>query len=204
MRFVSIRPSPGARALLDEPANRIDVPAWMVREIRAGLRRLRARGHRLGPTPVAPIGTATGSFTTMSQALLAQESLGAKLQGMPWLRGIGITSAGGPGSTLGDDGYALKVNVQSDAARALVPMEVMGVMVFTDVVGDIRPLSSTKAGAFSISEWLAGKRDQLRSAERRGSSGALGGGVGAAVGLLLLGASAYVLLDMWIGKRAGR
>ena len=137
-----------------------------------------------------------GSFTTESQARLAQESLGTKLRGMPWLRGIGIVS--------GDDGYALKVNVQSDAARALVPKEVMGVMVFTDVVGDIRPLSSTKAGAFSISEWLAGKRDQLRSAERRGSSGALGGGVGAAVGLLLLGASAYVLLDMWIGKRAGR
>ena len=176
------------------------------------------------------LGTATGSFTTESQARLAQESLGTKLRGMPWLRGIGIVS--------GDDGYALKVNVQSDAARALVPKEVMGVMVFTDVVGDIRALSSagymqadgpphqwvaagtdwagdhsaeelkefigTKAGAFSISEWLAGKRDQLRSAERRGSSGALGGGVGAAVGLLLLGASAYVLLDMWIGKRAGR
>ena len=80
------------------------------------------------------LGTATGSFTTESQARLAQESLGTKLRGMPWLRGIGIVS--------GDDGYALKVNVQSDAARALVPKEVMGVMVFTDVVGDIRALSS--------------------------------------------------------------
>jgi len=79
-------------------------------------------------------------MASLAAAQAAKDNLRQKLQGQPWLRGIGLTQS----KCMGPDPYEVQVNVDStETLRALLacdqtPRSWMGVPVQYSVVGDIK------------------------------------------------------------------
>lgn len=69
---------------------------------------------------------------TLDEAHTAKAALRLLLGRMHGLRGLGITRE--------DGGYAVKVIVDREAPRDLIPGDVDGVPVVVDVAGEITPL----------------------------------------------------------------
>lgn len=69
----------------------------------------------------------------LEAARAAKAELLDELAGVEGIAGVGIAPA--PGG-----GYELKVDLRTDDASWVLPAEVSGVPVRTEVVGDIRPL----------------------------------------------------------------
>lgn len=71
----------------------------------------------------------------VNKAEQAQDKLGMRIGGMPWLQGIAVLS-----DAVGS--HYLRVNVQamSDEVAKAVPREVEGVPVVVQAIGKLRPL----------------------------------------------------------------
>ncbi len=84
-------------------------------------------------------------MATLAAARAAKVSLGARLAGQSWLRGVGITQT----KCMGPDPYELQVNVDSRASYdqlqscSLVPKTWMGVPITFSIVGNIRAVGDT-------------------------------------------------------------
>jgi hypothetical protein len=68
----------------------------------------------------------------LEQARAAQSKLASMLAGIGELGGIGIT--------LVDGGYGLRVNLTAEVAADAIPLDVDGIPVVVELVGEIRPL----------------------------------------------------------------
>jgi hypothetical protein len=75
--------------------------------------------------------------TDRAAARAAKTTLAGHLSAQPGVVGIGLARR--------DSGYVVKVDVADAAAAGLVPRDVDGVRVVTEVVGVIRPLRSRTA-----------------------------------------------------------
>ena len=71
-------------------------------------------------------------MASLAEARAAKEKVGELLGDHPDVRGVGIARA--------DGSFGLKVNVSSARSITLVPVDVDGVPVLVEVVGDVRSL----------------------------------------------------------------
>jgi len=69
---------------------------------------------------------------SLTEARAAKEKVLAQLGGLPELRGVGI-------ALLADD-YAVRVNLSKEIGGHVIPVEVDGVPILVEIVGDIGSL----------------------------------------------------------------
>ncbi len=77
-------------------------------------------------------------MATLAAAQAAKMGLRQRLQGQPWLRGIGITQL----KCMGPDPYEIQVNIDTMASASLVPRSWLGVPVSVSVIGNITALGT--------------------------------------------------------------